>query len=176
MQQSVSVIIKTFNERCSTLCVSETSLCLCLFASSFRCVSWPCVLCGTACWVCLCFPTEVSVSRGFERIHAKPGPCLSSVCFALQEKVTELPSCLKGGTLRSYQMEGLNWLVSLHNNGLNGILVRLLGQQISFCLCRNLYKVFVSLLFIEKEFLYLLRRLCCLPLVSLRAGGLYGFG
>lgn len=51
-------------------------------------------------------------------------PFVVRLHFAHQEKVTELPSCLKGGTLRSYQMEGLNWLVSLHNNGLNGILVR----------------------------------------------------
>ena len=26
------------------------------------------------------------------------------------------------GTMRSYQVQGLNWMVSLHHNGLNGIL------------------------------------------------------
>ena len=26
------------------------------------------------------------------------------------------------GTMRSYQIQGLNWMVSLHHNGLNGIL------------------------------------------------------
>lgn len=26
------------------------------------------------------------------------------------------------GTMRSYQLQGLNWMVSLHHNGLNGIL------------------------------------------------------
>ncbi|OEH74637.1 transcription regulatory protein [Cyclospora cayetanensis] len=59
------------------------------------------------------------------------------ITHSQREKVTELPSCLKGGTLRSYQMEGLNWLVSLHNNGLNGILADCMGlgktvQTVSF--------------------------------------------
>ncbi len=26
------------------------------------------------------------------------------------------------GTMRAYQLQGLNWMVSLHHNGLNGIL------------------------------------------------------
>ncbi len=26
------------------------------------------------------------------------------------------------GTMRPYQLQGLNWMVSLHHNGLNGIL------------------------------------------------------
>ncbi|CDJ37034.1 transcription regulatory protein SNF2, putative [Eimeria tenella] len=59
------------------------------------------------------------------------------ITHSQREKVTELPSCLKGGTLRPYQMEGLNWLVSLHNNGLNGILADCMGlgktvQTVSF--------------------------------------------
>ncbi|KYK65292.1 putative SWI2/SNF2 Brahma-like protein, partial [Toxoplasma gondii TgCatPRC2] len=51
--------------------------------------------------------------------------------------VTELPKCLKGGSLRSYQMEGLNWMASLYTNGLNGILADSMGlgktvQTVSF--------------------------------------------
>lgn len=38
------------------------------------------------------------------------------------EKVTEQPKILVGGTLKKYQMVGLEWLVSLYNNHLNGIL------------------------------------------------------
>ena len=34
---------------------------------------------------------------------------------------------LRGGTLKEYQMAGLNWLVSLHNNNLNGILADEMG-------------------------------------------------
>jgi SWI/SNF-related matrix-associated actin-dependent regulator of chromatin subfamily A member 5 len=32
------------------------------------------------------------------------------------------PSCIKGGTMREYQMQGLNWLIHLYDNGINGIL------------------------------------------------------
>ncbi|CBZ56330.1 hypothetical protein NCLIV_067550 [Neospora caninum Liverpool] len=51
--------------------------------------------------------------------------------------VTELPKCLKGGSLRAYQMEGLNWMASLYTNGLNGILADSMGlgktvQTVSF--------------------------------------------
>ncbi|KAF8820418.1 putative SWI2/SNF2 Brahma-like [Cardiosporidium cionae] len=45
----------------------------------------------------------------------------------INEKIVELPKCLKGGNLRSYQLRGLNWLVSLYNNGLNGILADAMG-------------------------------------------------
>lgn len=29
---------------------------------------------------------------------------------------------MKGGTLRDYQVRGLNWMISLYENGVNGIL------------------------------------------------------
>ncbi|CAH2072376.1 unnamed protein product [Thlaspi arvense] len=44
-----------------------------------------------------------------------------------QEKVTKQPSLLQGGELRSYQLEGLQWMVSLYNNGYNGILADEMG-------------------------------------------------
>jgi ATP-dependent DNA helicase len=37
------------------------------------------------------------------------------------------PKLVTGGTLRSYQLEGLEWLISLYNNGLNGILADEMG-------------------------------------------------
>ncbi|PAV22924.1 SNF2 family DNA-dependent ATPase [Pyrrhoderma noxium] len=48
----------------------------------------------------------------------------------------ESPSFING-TMRSYQIQGLNWMVSLHHNGLNGILADEMGlgktlQTISF--------------------------------------------
>ncbi|KAI6031067.1 hypothetical protein PISMIDRAFT_671647 [Pisolithus microcarpus 441] len=48
----------------------------------------------------------------------------------------ESPSYIKG-TMRAYQLQGLNWMVSLHHNGLNGILADEMGlgktlQTISF--------------------------------------------
>ena len=37
------------------------------------------------------------------------------------------PSSLKGGTLKEYQLQGLQWMVSLYNNNLNGILADEMG-------------------------------------------------
>src|SRR6266480_1349488 len=33
----------------------------------------------------------------------------------------ESPGFIKGGTMRDYQVQGLNWLISLHENGISGI-------------------------------------------------------
>ena len=32
------------------------------------------------------------------------------------------PTCIKGGEMRPYQLEGLNWMIRLVENGINGIL------------------------------------------------------
>ncbi|KAF8456437.1 SNF2 family N-terminal domain-containing protein [Kalaharituber pfeilii] len=50
---------------------------------------------------------------------------------------TESPSFIKGGQMRDYQIAGLNWLISLHENGISGILADEMGlgktlQTISF--------------------------------------------
>ncbi|KAA1102342.1 hypothetical protein PGT21_019144 [Puccinia graminis f. sp. tritici] len=50
---------------------------------------------------------------------------------------TESPSYVKGGTMRDYQVQGLNWMISLFHNGINGILADEMGlgktlQTISF--------------------------------------------
>ena len=37
------------------------------------------------------------------------------------------PSILQNGTLRDYQLEGLNWLARLYNNGISGILADEMG-------------------------------------------------
>ena len=47
------------------------------------------------------------------------------------------PKTLRGGKLKNYQIVGLNWIVSLYLNGLNGILADDMGlgktiQTISF--------------------------------------------
>ena len=46
---------------------------------------------------------------------------------AVTEAVISQPAMLVGGTLKEYQMAGLRWLVSLHNNELNGILADEMG-------------------------------------------------
>ncbi|CAN6726263.1 unnamed protein product [Malus baccata var. baccata] len=51
----------------------------------------------------------------------------NSAIHSIEEQVTEQPSMLEGGELRSYQVEGLQWMVSLFNNNLNGILADEMG-------------------------------------------------
>ncbi|KAK4487693.1 hypothetical protein RD792_005645, partial [Penstemon davidsonii] len=51
----------------------------------------------------------------------------NSVVHSIQEKVTEQPNMLQGGELRQYQLEGLQWMLSLFNNNLNGILADEMG-------------------------------------------------
>lgn len=51
--------------------------------------------------------------------------------------INESPTFVKSGTLRDYQIQGLNWLISLHENKLSGILADEMGlgktlQTISF--------------------------------------------
>lgn len=41
---------------------------------------------------------------------------------AVITKFDESPSYIHNGVLREYQIEGLNWLISLYENGLSGIL------------------------------------------------------
>jgi len=50
-----------------------------------------------------------------------------NVAHSKQEIVTSQPECLRGGTLREYQVVGLQWTVSLYNNGLNGVLADEMG-------------------------------------------------
>ncbi|KAG7090792.1 hypothetical protein E1B28_009876 [Marasmius oreades] len=50
-----------------------------------------------------------------------------AVAHRIQEKVTKQPSMLIGGTLKEYQLKGLQWMVSLYNNRLNGILADEMG-------------------------------------------------
>ncbi|KAL9940421.1 hypothetical protein V8E36_001126 [Tilletia maclaganii] len=50
-----------------------------------------------------------------------------SVAHRISEMVTEQPSILVGGKLKEYQLKGLQWMVSLFNNRLNGILADEMG-------------------------------------------------
>lgn len=56
---------------------------------------------------------------------------------AEQTLFRESPSYIQGGEMRDYQVSGLNWLISLHENGISGILADEMGlgktlQTISF--------------------------------------------
>jgi len=45
-----------------------------------------------------------------------------AVAHRISEKINRQPGILVGGTLKDYQLKGLQWMVSLYNNRLNGIL------------------------------------------------------
>ena len=49
------------------------------------------------------------------------------ITHSIQEEIKDQPSILTGGKLKSYQMFGLNWMISLYNNNLNGILADEMG-------------------------------------------------
>ncbi|WVZ78198.1 hypothetical protein U9M48_025947 [Paspalum notatum var. saurae] len=50
-----------------------------------------------------------------------------TLAHAVSERVTKQPSLLRAGTLRDYQLVGLQWMLSLYNNKLNGILADEMG-------------------------------------------------
>ena len=55
------------------------------------------------------------------------------LAHTVEERIEEQPKMLRGGTLKEYQMAGLRWLVSLHNNRLNGILADEMGLGTQIC-------------------------------------------
>lgn len=51
-------------------------------------------------------------------------------------RLTVQPACIKFGTMRWYQIEGLNWLINLYEQGINGILADEMGYVYS-CIVQN---------------------------------------
>lgn len=49
------------------------------------------------------------------------------IAHRIKEEVTQQSSNLVGGTLKEYQLKGLQWMISLFNNNLNGILADEMG-------------------------------------------------
>ena len=50
-----------------------------------------------------------------------------AVAHRIREDVTEQANMLVGGSLKEYQIKGLQWMISLYNNNLNGILADEMG-------------------------------------------------
>ncbi|KAL5604447.1 hypothetical protein BROUX41_002417 [Berkeleyomyces rouxiae] len=50
-----------------------------------------------------------------------------AVAHRVKEEITEQADILVGGKLKEYQLKGLQWMVSLYNNNLNGILADEMG-------------------------------------------------
>lgn len=55
------------------------------------------------------------------RRYLRNPPAVSARFQTILEALTHSLSVIDG-TMRPYQLQGLNWMVSLHHNGLNGIL------------------------------------------------------
>lgn len=49
------------------------------------------------------------------------------VAHRIKEEIKVQPNILVGGTLKEYQVKGLQWMISLYNNNLNGILADEMG-------------------------------------------------
>ena len=58
----------------------------------------------------------------------------------LKSEDIQQPSILVGGDLKEYQLAGLQWMVSLYNNKLNGILADEMGLVSSIVLCILLFE------------------------------------
>ncbi|KAI9089885.1 hypothetical protein K1719_028855 [Acacia pycnantha] len=78
-----------------------------------------------------CAGEEVMIRNRFMEMNApNDGSSVSkyyNLAHAVNEKVARQPSMLRAGTLRDYQLVGLQWMLSLYNNKLNGILADEMG-------------------------------------------------
>ncbi|KPI36911.1 Chromatin structure-remodeling complex subunit snf21 [Cyphellophora attinorum] len=72
---------------------------------------------------------DVSEDEVDEESDAEDGPKVDyyAVAHRIKEEVNIQPSILVGGTLKEYQLKGLQWMISLFNNNLNGILADEMG-------------------------------------------------
>ncbi|KAJ3685779.1 hypothetical protein LUZ61_014943 [Rhynchospora tenuis] len=79
-----------------------------------------------------CAREEVMIRNQFSEMNAPKESSSSAnkyynLAHAVNEKVVKQPSMLRKGTLRDYQLVGLQWMLSLYNNKLNGILADEMG-------------------------------------------------
>lgn len=73
---------------------------------------------------------EIVESQGYDDVLnriTKSTNVYYKITHTIEEQATQQPSILEGGILKSYQMNGLNWLLSLFNNHLHGILADEMG-------------------------------------------------
>ncbi|KAI3449203.1 hypothetical protein Pfo_005868 [Paulownia fortunei] len=78
-----------------------------------------------------CAREEVMIRNRFSEMNApKDSSSVNkyyNLAHAVSEKVIRQPSMLRAGILRDYQLVGLQWMLSLYNNKLNGILADEMG-------------------------------------------------
>ncbi|CAN8286181.1 unnamed protein product [Cochlearia groenlandica] len=79
----------------------------------------------------VCAREEVVIRNRFTEMNApKDNTSVNkyyTLAHAVNEVVVKQPSMLQAGTLRDYQLVGLQWMLSLYNNKLNGILADEMG-------------------------------------------------
>ncbi|XXG84990.1 hypothetical protein AAC387_Pa11g0175 [Persea americana] len=78
-----------------------------------------------------CAREEVMIRNRFSEMNApRDNSSVNkyyNLAHAVNERVVRQPSMLRAGTLRDYQLVGLQWMLSLYNNKLNGILADEMG-------------------------------------------------
>ena len=77
--------------------------------------------------------TTFGAQRLDEEVDDKPKVDYYSIAHRVTEKVTQQPLLLIGGQLKDYQIKGLQWMVSLYNNRLNGILADEMVRAKKWC-------------------------------------------
>lgn len=76
--------------------------------------------------------TAFGATRMDDEGDEKPKVDYYSIAHRTKERITVQPSILVGGTLKDYQLKGLQWMVSLYNNRLNGILADEMVSKVAF--------------------------------------------
>ena len=71
--------------------------------------------------------TKAKQATEDDEYHTSAIDSYYSVAHRIRERVTKQSVLLIGGVLKPYQIQGLEWLVSLYNNHLNGILADEMG-------------------------------------------------
>lgn len=78
-----------------------------------------------------CAGEEVMIRNRFMEMNAPKDSSYVNkyynLAHAVNERIVRQPSMLRAGTLRDYQLVGLQWMLSLYNNKLNGILADEMG-------------------------------------------------
>eukprot|EP00045_Choanoeca_perplexa_P018934 m.293609 g.293609 ORF g.293609 m.293609 type:complete len:1204 (+) comp26561_c0_seq1:142-3753(+) len=70
---------------------------------------------------------ETSDAPAAESKEAAKAAARKFEAHTVVEKIEKQPNIMVGGTLKPYQLQGLQWLVSLYNNRINGILADEMG-------------------------------------------------
>ncbi len=72
-------------------------------------------------------PPDEEISDSEDDVEDGPKVDYYQVAHRVKEEIKVQPNLLVGGTLKEYQVKGLQWMISLYNNNLNGILADEMG-------------------------------------------------